>query len=52
MTVYVPFDGVIKQLMYEEGAIATKGMPLLMVEVEGEAEGWPKNFFSDITQNN
>lgn len=36
MTVYVPYDGVIKQLMYEVGAVATKGEPLLMVEVAGE----------------
>lgn len=37
MTVYIPYDGVIKQLMYEVGAIATKGKPLVMVEVEGGA---------------
>ena len=37
MTVYVPFDGIITKLMYEEGAVATKGEPLLMVEVEGQA---------------
>ena len=41
MTIYVPYDGVVKELMYEVDDIATKGKPLMMVEVEGEvnAEG-------------
>lgn len=40
MTVYVPYDGIIRKLMYEVGAVATKGEPLVMVEVDGEsAEG-------------
>ncbi len=36
MTVYVPFDGIITKLMYDEGAVATKGEPLLLVEVDSE----------------
>ena len=44
VTIYVPYDGVVKELMYEVDDIATKGKPLMMVEVEGdvaavEAEG-------------
>ena len=41
MTIYVPYDGVVKELMYEVNDIATKGKPLMTIEVEGdmEAEG-------------
>ena len=41
MTIYVPYDGVVKELMYEVDDVTTKGKPLMMVEVEGEvnAEG-------------
>ena len=41
MTIYVPYDGVVKELMYEVDDIATKGKPLMMIEVEGDvaAEG-------------
>ena len=41
MTIYVPYDGVVKELMYEVDDVATKGKPLMMVEVDGDvnAEG-------------
>ena len=41
MTIYVPYDGVVKELMYEVDDVATKGKPLMMIEVEGDvgAEG-------------
>jgi len=38
-TIHVPYDGIVKELMYEVGEIATLGVPLIMVEVEGSAEG-------------
>jgi pyruvate/2-oxoglutarate dehydrogenase complex dihydrolipoamide acyltransferase (E2) component len=41
VTIYVPYDGVVKELMYEVDDVATKGEPLMTIEVEGdmEAEG-------------
>jgi len=40
VTIYVPYDGVVKELMYEVNDTATKGKPLLTVEVEeDESEG-------------
>ena len=38
VTIYVPYDGVVKELMYEVDDIATKGKPLMMIEVEGDVE--------------
>ena len=38
VTIYVPYDGVVKELMYEVDDIATKGKPLMLIEVEGDAE--------------
>ncbi len=38
-TIHVPYDGVIKQLMYEVGDIATLGNPLIMLEIDGDATG-------------
>ena len=37
-TLYVPFNGVVRELMYEVDETATKDQPLIMVEVEGEEE--------------
>jgi len=40
VTIYVPYDGVVKELMYKVNDTATKGKPLLTVEVEeDESEG-------------
>lgn len=54
VTIYVPYDGVVKKLMYEVGDVATKGKPLLMVEVDGEGEGnvllFMQNLFDILTQ--
>ena len=38
VTLYIPFDGIIKQLMHEEGAVAAKGEPLVMIEVDSTTE--------------
>ena len=38
MTIYVPYDGVVKELMYEVDDVATKGKPLMMIEVEGDVK--------------
>ena len=38
MTIYVPYDGVVKELMYEVDDVATKGKPLMLIEVEGDVE--------------
>ena len=37
-TLYVPFNGIVRELMYEVDETATKDQPLIMVEVEGEEE--------------
>ena len=37
-TLYVPFNGIVRELMYEVDDTATKDQPLIMVEVEGEEE--------------
>ena len=37
-TLYVPFNGIVRELMYEVDETATKDQPLIMVEVEGEGE--------------
>ena len=36
MVIYSPYDGVVRELMYEVGDIATKGKPVVMIEVEEE----------------
>ena len=38
VTIYIPYDGVVKELMYEVNDIATKGKPLMLIEVEGDVE--------------
>ncbi len=38
MTIFVPFDGVVKKLMYKVGETATKGEPLMTIEQDGEQE--------------
>ena len=38
VTIYVPYDGVVKELMYEVDDVATKGKPLMLIEVEGDVE--------------
>lgn len=37
----MPYDGVVKELMYEVDDVATKGKPLMMIAVEegGESHG-------------
>ena len=39
VTIYVPYDGVVKELMYKVDDVATKGKPLMLIEVEGDMEG-------------
>ena len=38
MIIHIPHDGVVKELMYEVDDTATRGKPLLMIELEGEEE--------------
>ena len=38
VTIYVPYDGVVKELMYKVDDVATKGKPLMLIEVEGDVE--------------
>lgn len=37
-TIYVPFDGIVRELMYEVDETAIRDKPLIMVEVEEESE--------------
>ena len=39
VTISVPYDGVVKKLMYEVDGTAVKDKPLMIIEVEGEGEG-------------
>ena len=42
MTIYVAYDGIVKELMYEVDDVATAGQPLLTIELteeEDEGEG-------------
>ena len=43
VTIYVAYDGIVKELMYEVDDVATAGQPLLTIELaeeqdEGEGE--------------
>ena len=38
MTIYVPYDGNVKELMYEVDDVATAGQPLLTIELAEEEE--------------
>ena len=38
MTIYVPYDGVVNELMYKVDEVATKGKPLMMIEMEGDVK--------------
>ena len=35
VTVYSPFDGVVKELLYAVDDLASQGKPLVMIEVKG-----------------
>lgn len=37
-TIYVPFDGIVRELMYEVDDTAIRDKPLIMVEVEEASE--------------
>ena len=45
VTIFVPFDGVVKELMHEVDEVATKGEPLLMVEIDGAGEDGMTTFY-------
>ena len=52
VTVCVPYDGVVHQLMYEIDDVATRGKPLVMIEIEGEdTEDTCKTFNSNLKKN-
>ena len=38
-TIHCPYEGVVKELMYEVEDVATKDHPFLMIEVEDEGIG-------------
>ena len=51
VTIYVPYDGIVKELMYEVDDVATAGQPLLTIELaEEEDEGeWCSYITVDTT---
>ena len=47
-TIYIPYSGIIQELMYEVDDVATKGEPLLTIETDDEGGrgyfyGWPRS---------
>ena len=50
-TIYCPYDGVVKELMYEVDDIAKKDEPLVTIEVSGEGEETSTSSTTQGTQN-
>lgn len=38
MTISVPYDGIVKKLMYDVDQTATKDKPLMIIDVDGEGQ--------------
>ena len=38
VTIYVAYDGIVKELMYEVDDVATAGQPLLTIELAEEQD--------------